>query len=325
MKGQILISREDYLNKKIVLINTTKGDRLSFKNDNILIKDESDIIKMQYSCYRILAIYIIGPFYLTSGLAEKLRKYNISMIYFKYSFHPYLAILNGVEGNTELRRLQYNFPQPQLIAQKIIINKIENQIRAIRKKRLSSDRPIIDLMRGYIEKVPTTTSISELMGYEGNASRVYFKSIFDNIKWSGRTPRVKTDVANLLLDIGYTLLFSLIEATATLFGFDLYVGNLHQEFYQRKSLVCDLIEPFRPIVDYSVRKLFNLGVIKFEDFELIDGAYRIRRGSSKNYQYLILNEIINYREDIYLYIRYYYLWIRDVDRRSYLEFKYQWF
>ena len=161
-------------------------------------------------------------------------------------------------------------------------------------------------MSEYFFKISNCQSIQEIMGYEGNASRVYFKSIFDQVEWRGRIPRVKMDITNFLLDVGYTLLFSLVEATLTLFGFDLYVGNLHQEFYQRKSLVCDLVEPFRPIVDYVIRKMHNLGAIKLEDFEVYRGAYRLKYNASKNYQFLILNEIIQYREEIYLYIRKYY-------------------
>lgn len=131
-----MISREDYINKKIIIINSVDGDKLSFKNDNILIKDENDIVKMQYTCYRVLAIFVIGPFSLTSGLAERLRKYKISIIFFKYSFRPYLTILNGVDGNTELRRIQYSFENSLLVAQKIIENKIKNQIIAIRKNAI---------------------------------------------------------------------------------------------------------------------------------------------------------------------------------------------
>ena len=320
MKGPALISREDYINKKIILINSVDGDKLSFKNDNILIKDQSDIIKMQYTCYRVLAIFVIGPFSLTSGLAERLRKYKISIIFFKYSFRPYLTILNGVEGNTELRRIQYSFENSLLVAQKIIENKIQNQILAIKKKRDTKDNVTLGLMSEYFFKISNCQSIQEIMGYEGNASRVYFKSIFDQVEWRGRIPRVKMDITNFLLDVGYTLLFSLVEATLTLFGFDLYVGNLHQEFYQRKSLVCDLVEPFRPIVDYVIRKMHNLGAIKLEDFEVYRGAYRLKYNASKNYQFLILNEIIQYREEIYLYIRKYYLWIKDVEHRKYLDF-----
>ena len=315
-----MISREDYINKKIIIINSVDGDKLSFKNDNILIKDENDIVKMQYTCYRVLAIFVIGPFSLTSGLAERLRKYKISIIFFKYSFRPYLTILNGVDGNTELRRIQYSFENSLLVAQKIIENKIKNQIIAIRKKRDTNDNNTLNLMHEYLIKIPNCQSIQEIMGYEGNASRIYFKAIFDQVEWHGRIPRVKMDVTNFLLDVGYTLLFSLIEATATLFGFDLYVGNLHQEFYQRKSLICDLIEPFRPIVGYTIRKMHNFGAIKSDDFEKYHGMYRLKYNASKNYQFLILNEIIKYREEIYLYIRKYYLWIKDVERRKYFEF-----
>ena len=315
-----MISREDYINKKIIIINSADGDKLAFKNDNILIKDENDIVKMQYTCFRVLAIFVIGPFYLTSGLSERLRKYKISIIFFKYSFHPYLTILNGVEGNTELRRIQYSFKNSLLVAQKIIENKIKNQITAIKKKRNTGDNATINLMNEYLLKISSCQNIQEIMGYEGNASRIYFKSIFDQVDWRGRIPRAKMDITNFLLDVGYTLLFSLLESTAALFGFDLYIGNLHQEFYQRKSLICDLVEPFRPIVDYTVRKMHNLGAIKLDDFEIYNGMYRLKRNASKNYQFLILNEIIQYREDIYLFIRKYYLWIKDVENRKYLEF-----
>ena len=51
-----------------------------------------------------------------------------------------------------------------------------------------------------------------------------------------------------------------------LFGFDTYVGVLHREFFHRKSLVCDLVEPFRPIIDSSLIKALNLGQIHEDDF-----------------------------------------------------------
>ena len=121
---------------------------------------------------------MIGPFSLTSGLAERLRKYHISIIFFKYSFHPYLSILNGVEGNTELRQLQYSFSDSLTVARKIIQNKIQNQILVVKKKRSTEDLPALNLLKGYLEKIPECQSIQEIMGYEGNASRVYFKISF---------------------------------------------------------------------------------------------------------------------------------------------------
>ena len=43
-----------------------------------------------------------------------------------------------------------------------------------------------------------------------------------------------------------------------LHAMDVYCGVLHTMFYMRKSLVCDVMEPFRAIVDEQVKKsLFN--------------------------------------------------------------------
>ena len=91
-----------------------------------------------------------------------------------------------------------------------------------------------------------------ILGFEGIASRVYFRHMFDMIEWKGRKPKAKQDIPNLLLDIGYTHLFHFVDALLNLYGFDTYQGVYHQVFYQRKSLVCDLVEPFSPLVDQHV-------------------------------------------------------------------------
>ena len=55
------------------------------------------------------------------------------------------------------------------------------------------------------------------------------------------------------MDIGYTYLFNFIDALLRLYGFDTYLGFYHKEFYQRKSLVCDVVEPFRCIIDKNTK------------------------------------------------------------------------
>jgi CRISPR-associated protein Cas1 len=51
-----------------------------------------------------------------------------------------------------------------------------------------------------------------------------------------------------------------------MYGFDVYVGILHTQFFHRKSLVCDLEEPFRPIGDAAILKAMNLGQVSEKDF-----------------------------------------------------------
>ncbi len=122
----------------------------------------------------------------------------------------------------------------------------------------------------------------------------------------GRKPRCKIDIYNLLFDIGYTYLFNFIEANLELYGFDTYYGFFHKLFYQRKSLVCDLMEPFRCIIDLRIRKSFSLKQINPQEFECRNGQYFVKREFYKKYSQLFLKEILLYKEDIFLYIQSYY-------------------
>lgn len=311
-----MLSREDFINKKIVILYSRDGEKISFKNDNVVIVDKKKKLKLQYSCYKIISIWVIGPITITSGILERLKKYNITLVCFTYGFRRYLTINSGLEGNTELKRIQYAEKDSLYIAKSIVINKIKSQIRIIQKKRQKNEHGKIELLKTYIEQIKNVETIAGVMGYEGNASRVYFRSIFDNIEWKGRRPRAKHDIANFMLDMGYSLLFAIIETLLSLFGFDLYVGNLHQEFYKRKSLVCDIVEPFRPLVDYTIRKMFNLKIIKKEDFYYNGISYRLKGNKeiSLNYYTYIMKKLLEHRETMYKFVQQYYRWIKNPQR-----------
>lgn len=145
-----------------------------------------------------------------------------------------------------------------------------------------------------------------LMGLEGNAARIYFEQNFDNAGWNGRRPRVKDNAVNAVLDIGYTLLFNFVDAMLSLYGFDAYRGVFHTEFYLRKSLTCDLVEPFRPLMDWQVRKSVNLGQIREEHFNVLDGRYLLSIEHNRDYVKFLMNPIIGRKIDIFLYFQSYY-------------------
>jgi len=88
-------------------------------------------------------------------------------------------------------------------------------------------------------------------------------------------PRTRNDIINFLMDIGYSFLYNFIEANLCLYGFDVYKGVYHKLFYERKSLACDLVEPFRCIIDKKIRKMHNLGQINEQDFKFKNGEYTI--------------------------------------------------
>ena len=74
----------------------------------------------------------------------------------------------------------------------------------------------------------------------------------------------------------------------------------------RKSLVCDLVEPFRCLIDIQVKKSFNLKQIKDDDFIVIKGQYRLKWEKNGEYVGFLTKPLLDRKEDIFCYIQDYY-------------------
>jgi CRISP-associated protein Cas1 len=115
------------------------------------------------------------------------------------------------------------------------------------------------------------TSYDQFLGYEGTASREYFRAwrqiIGDTWGFTARERRRPPDPVNAMLSFGYTLLVQ--EATAALesAGLDSAVGFLHRARWGRPSLALDLMEEFRPvIVDAVVLRCVSAGIVRSDEF-----------------------------------------------------------
>jgi len=146
--------------------------------------------------------------------------------------------------------------------------------------------------------------------------------MFDNVKWQGRKPRIKSDYVNATLDIGYNMLFNLIDSLLQVYGFDVYCGVYHKAFYMRKSLACDIMEPMRPIVDLEVRKAINLGQCKIEDFQKINNQYVLDYKKSASYISFFMEALLEYKEQIFLFVQQYYrAFMKGRKVKDYLDFE----
>ena len=272
-----MLSANDFSKKQIIFLFTNTGEKLSFSNDNIVIKDKEGKIKHQSTCYRLFMVCVVGNISITSGLIQRSKKFGFVICLMSTTFRVYEIIGSRMEGNTMLRKRQYEYTQND-IGRKIEQNKIANQMDTLKniRKKTEEIKEGIEFLQDMIDKLNEPLNYLEVMGIEGNAARVYFTRVFNNVKWNGRKPRIKNDYINVTLDIGYTMLFNIVDAILQIYGFDTYYGVFHKCFYMRKSLVCDLMEPMRPIVDYSVRKAINLEQCKKEDFEVYDNRWVLK-------------------------------------------------
>ncbi|WAW14524.1 type V CRISPR-associated endonuclease Cas1 [Peptostreptococcus equinus] len=303
-----MIQRTDFEKKQILFVFTNKKEKLSISNQNIIVKDENGKIKHQSTCHRLYLVFIIGHMSITTALIQKAKKYNFTICLMNTSMKMYELIGTKMEGNTLLRKAQYEYNGLD-IGKGIISNKIHNQSLALGKIRKKSEKrqKIIEELNNIKDKVIFTANTGqEIMGLEGQASKLYFSQIFEGIEWKRRVPRIKEDYINSTLDIGYTVLFNFIESLLNIYGFDTYYGVLHKEFYMRKSLVCDLMEPFRSLIDYEVRKNINLKKFKKEDFILVNKQYQLKWENSPKYVSALAKPIIENKEEIFLYLQTYY-------------------
>jgi len=201
------------------------------------------------------------------------------------------------------------------MAKMVVKNKIVNQISLM---KCLKDIDIADLEhreKDVIEKIDNANDEKELLGIEGNASKYFFSTYFKEIGWYKRMPRTKIDHYNILLDIGYTFLFNYIDSLLRIYGFDVYKGFYHKLFFQRKSLTCDIVEPFRCIIDKQLLKSFHLKQINDKDFKYIKGKYILTYDRSRKYSKIFFDAIIYNKEDIFLYVKDYYRFIMNSESK----------
>ncbi len=304
-----MMSRPDFLYKQVIFYLVTEKEKLSFRGDNLVIEDSQKQVKLQHSCHRAFALFIVGNITLTSVILKKSKVFGFPIFLLNSNFHLDTVIGNSADGNTLLRKKQYaaqGFEYP--IAKKLIRQKILNQAALLSKNRPPSrwDRRAAAVLRDLADDLPSSRDL--LLGKEGAASRLFFKVYFKNIGWVRREPRCRNDIPNLLLDIGYTYLFNFMECLLALYGFDLFCGVYHTFFYHRKSLVCDMVEPFRCIIDHRLRKAYALSQISEDDFFFDRDHWELKYNRQMHYVRLFMKDIMEHKEELFLFVRRYYLW-----------------
>lgn len=305
-----MFTHKDIENRSLFVINGTEHQRFKVSNGRLMIENTETgkaITKLPFP--KILGLLIIGHSTITTAFVEHCNKHGVPLVVMKPNFRPVFYYGNMAEANYLLRKKQYEFPKGNLdIAKVIVTNKLENQLRLLHKLRHKSyvkEQSVTEIDK-LLLTIHAQENIQELMGLEGKAAKAFFNAYYEFAGWQQRLPRVKIDPLNATLDIGYTMLFNYIESMTRLFGFDPYIGIYHQLWFQRKSLICDLVEPFRCIIDHQIRKSLNYGTFKPTDFEKRKEAFYLKSEKRKIYTQTFFEAIISQKMPIYLYIQHYY-------------------
>jgi CRISPR-associated endonuclease Cas1 len=305
-----MFTNKDVEYRGVYVINCINDKDLRVSSGELLLEDlHENRILTKLPFQKILALFVVGHIRITTPLIEKCKKNNVALVVMKPSLRPVFYWADSAEANFLVRQRQYAFQKDDIsIARIIVSNKIKNQKTLLQKTRKKDDLTVmaIDKCNQYMDAALHSTEYNELMGIEGRIAKLFFFAYFQEMGWMGRRPRIKSDYINATLDIGYTYLFNFIECFVRMFGFDVYVGVYHRMWFKRKSLICDLMEPFRCIIDRTIRTAVNRKQIAEADYEIKKGEYYLRTDKRQMYSKLFFDELVTYKSDIFKYVQMYY-------------------
>lgn len=297
------------------LVINTRGAYLK-KNKNVfLVKNDDKTFEV--SANKVDSILITTSATITTDAIKFAVENNIDIVFLDHFGDPYGRVWHSKLGSTvAIRRRQIEIsdqPKGFKMATGWIETKIDNQISFLKdlKKNRSEKK---DELAEYISNIETMKdkllaldgSLDQMrgtmMGFEGMSSRYYFGALSAIMpeKWifNGRSRNPAVDGFNCLLNYGYGVLYSMVEKGCIIAGLDPYVGFMHMDNYNKKSMVFDLIEMYRIYVDRTVVNLFSKRKINDNLFDAIPNGLTLNKeGKAVLIQALndTLDKSINYR------------------------------
>ena len=136
-------------------------------------------------------------------------------------------------------------------------------------------------------------SLDQLRGHEGSATAEFFRRLAEILppEWGfeGRNRRPPRDPVNVLLSIGYTVLFGYVDSSNRATGLFPWQGFYHQRHGGYAALASDLMEPFRHVVERQVLACISRNQLAPQDFTYSPaGACLIKDDARRRYLALLL-------------------------------------
>lgn len=257
------------------------------KNHNcFLVRNEDKVFEV--SADKVESILITTSATITTDAVKFAVENNIDIVFLDHSGDPYGRVWHAKLGSTALIRRRQLEVSEKKKGFKLVRGwtevKLNNQIEFLKdlkknrpEQRAELDEYITGIENMKIQLLELDGTLEErrgsIMGIEGMASRHYFEAlsamVSDKWKFNGRSRNPAVDGFNCLLNYSYGILYSLVEKACIISGLDPYVGFLHTDNYNKKSLVFDLIEMYRIYADRTVVNLFSKKQVHDEFFDAI--------------------------------------------------------
>lgn len=220
----------------------TKQSKLSYKNRYLAVKSELEENYIHLSEIDTIIVDSIAVS-ISSYLLKELADNKINIIFCDEKHNPFGELNSFYSSHNTSKKIliqtKWNNKQKDELWSLIVKNKIINQ--ALLLNKIKSEN--YDLLMSYVNEV----RVGDRTNREAHSAKVYFNSLFTK-----SFIRNANDNINAALNYGYSILLSNFNKEIVNNGYLTQLGIHHKSEFNQFNLACDLMEPFRPIIDNFV-------------------------------------------------------------------------
>jgi CRISPR-associated protein Cas1 len=266
------------------------GNFISVDKRKLVIVNKLENTRLEFLPHQILYDGIVLDSHTGSITFEAMRwlmKHDITLTLLNWNGNLLSVTLPNEPVSGKLRLKQYEAytdnKRRATIGVSIIKEKVRQSINLLNE--LSKYYPEIRADKLDLGRLD---SYDSLLTYEGNEAIAYwdnlkliFNKLYPEFNFTGRNGRRHSwnmnasDEINALLNYGYALLESELRGDVGRVGLDNSIGFVHELKASRSSLLYDLQETFRWLIDLSVIQLLEEKKIKKTDF-IVTESYNLR-------------------------------------------------
>lgn len=231
------------------IIHITRADDLSISNNQLVMIDEDNNNEKNKISLNDISVIVIENCHckISAILQLRLVENNIPIIICNEKHQPEihsLGLFNHFQVTLRINeQIKWSKKKKENLWLKIVENKIENQKELL--KYLEKSDISIARLEAYKENLKKDDISAEHQ--EAIASRIYFQELYSN-----NFKRFNEDGVNSALNYGYMILRSIISSKIVAKGFHPSLGLHHKSQFNAYNFSDDIIEIFRPMVDYLI-------------------------------------------------------------------------
>lgn len=267
--------------RTVVIANQSK---LSYKNHFLVVKKASDEKYIHLSEIDTIIVDSISVS-ISAYLLKELSDNKINIIFCDDKHNPFGEIKSYYSKHNSskkiLEQIKWSKIQKDDLWNKIVKNKIINQ--SLMLKKIDSDK--YNMLLDYSQQIINGDKTNR----EGHSAKVYFNELFGK-----NFSRSDNSDINSALNYGYAILLSTFNKEIINNGYITQLGIHHKNEFNEFNLSCDLMEPFRIIID---------NFVYFNTDRKFDSKYKLDIINIFNNRFKYMEKMYTLKDIIKMYVK----------------------